>query len=415
MKILPPAEFSVAEEATIVPSSIKVCMHILTGVRKEVRSLLASRALVEAGFTVSILDLEGENTRSLEEDIDGVRVKHMMVSRSFIATRFKRWALFKAAWLFIRATIRLLRMPGDIYHALDLPALPACYIAAQLRRKPLIFEAYELPLFTLPMSELSTSRRLLHALLAPLLTAMMPRCAGVIAVSPPIVQELRKRYHCLEVLLIRNVPPYRAVSKSDRLRQRLGLSSAVRIALYQGGLQSNRGLDRLVRAAAFLERDIVIVMMGPAMATMQAQLETLIASEGVADRVKILPPVPYAELPDWTASADLGLIVHTPDYSPNVRMMLPIKFFEYLMAGLPVLASPLESVVDVVRTYGVGQVLSSLAPADVGAAINAMLADRDALAQMSRNALEAAQREFYWEKERGELIRLYRKLLYSRK
>ncbi len=390
-------------------------MHILTGVRKEVRSLHAGRALVEAGFTVSILDIDGENTQSLEEDLDGVRVKHMMVSRSFIATRFTRWSLFRAVWLFIRATMRLLRTPADIYHAIDLPALPACFIAAQLRRKPLIFEAYELPLSTLPASELSTSRRWLDVLLAPLLIAMVPRCAAVIAVSPPIVEELRKRYHCPEVLLIRNVPPYRMVSKSDHLRQRLGLSSDVRIALYQGGLQTNRGLDRLVRAAAFLERDIVIVMMGPAMPILQAQLEALIASEGVSDRVKIIPPVPYAELLDWTASADIGLTILPLDYSLSIRLCLPQKFFEYLMAGLPVLTSQLDAIAEVIKTYDVGQIVSSLAPADVGAAINAMLADRAALARMRRNALEAVQRECHWEKESQKLIHLYQKLSYGRK
>lgn len=415
MKLLPPTKDSVAQEATIVSTSVKVCMHILKSVHKDVRGLRASAALVEAGFTVSTVDIEGESARSPEETIDGVRVKHMMVSSSFIATRFQRWALIRAAWLFIRGTIRLLRTPADVYHALDLPAFPACYIAAQLRRKPLIFETYELPLLTLPVSELKASRRWLHALLAPLLAAMVPRCAAVIAVSPPIIQELRKRYHCPEVLLIRNVPTYRAVSKSDRLRQQLGLGPQVRIALYQGGLQTNRGLDRLVRAAAFLERDIVIVMMGKAMHTVQAQLEALIASEGVADRVKFLPQVPYAELLDWTASADIGLIVYTPDYSPNVQMMLPNKLFEYLMAGLPVLASQLEAVSDVIRTYGAGQIVSSLAPADVGAAINRMLADQAALDLMRRNALDAAQHVFCWEKERGELIRLYHKLLYGRK
>jgi glycosyltransferase involved in cell wall biosynthesis len=55
--------------------------------------------------------------------------------------------------------------------------------------------------------------------------------------------------------------------------------------------------------------------------------------------------------------------------------------------------------------------VSSLAPADVGAAINAILADPQALARMHRNALEAAQEEFHWEKESQRLIRLYRDVL----
>src|SRR5207253_1284978 len=82
------------------------------------------------------------------------------------------------------------------------------------------------------------------------------------------------------------------------LHQYLGLEPEVRIALYQGYLQPDRGLDRLVHAAEFLEPNTIIVMMGKAVPTTQAHLEALIASKRVADRVKIIPAVPYAELLD---------------------------------------------------------------------------------------------------------------------
>ncbi len=413
MKIVSSTNASVTEIAAIIPSPVKVCMHILSSVRTEVRAKRAATALAEVGFAVSIFDVEGEGecAQPAEEDIGGVRVKHLIVPKSFITTRFTRWALVRAARLFIRATLKLLRTPADVYHALDLPALPACYLAARLRRKPLIFEAYELPLSTLPLSEMSTSRRWLHALLAPLLGLMVPRCAGVITVAPPIVDELRRSYHIPEVALVRNVPAYREVRKSDRLRQHLGLGPEVRIALYQGYLQPDRSLDRLIRAAVFLERDTVIVMMGKGDGATLSQLEALIASEGVADRVKILPPVPYEELLDWTASADIGLTLFSPAYSLSIRMTLPNKLFEYLMAGLPVLTSSLDAIVAVINTYDVGQVVTSLAPANIGAAINSMLADHEALARMSCNALKAAKDEFYWEKESQELIRLYQNIL----
>ncbi len=91
-------------------------------------------------------------------------------------------------------------------------------------------------------------------------------------------------------------------------------------------------------------------------------------------------------------------------------MCLPNKLFEYLMAGLPVLASPLDVVAHVLGTYDVGKVVSSLIPEDIGAAINAMIADRVALDRMKRSALKTAQ-EFCWEKESQRLIRLYRHIL----
>lgn len=409
MKLVPGTITSVAKDANSELPSAQVCMHVLKEVRTDFRVMRSATALIEAGFAVSIVDVEGERTRPVGEDIRGVCVKHIFMSSWFTPTRFKPWFLVKATRLIIRSTLRLLRTRADIYHAHDAEALPACYIAARLRHKPLIFDAHELPMSLDDPIAIRWPR--LSALARCVFAAMLPYCRGVITTSPLYAQEIRKRYHVPEVTLIRNVPPRRTVPKNDHLRQHLGLGPEIRIALYQGNMQPDRGLDTLVRAAAFLEQDIVIVMMGKAVEPTLSELQVLIAREEVTDRVKILPPVPYEELFDWTASADIGLSVLPPDFSMSIRYTLPNKLFEYLMVGLPVLTSPINAVADLIKTYNVGRIVSSLAPADVGTAINAMLADQDALAHMSRNALEAAQREFHWEKESQQLIDLYRDIL----
>lgn len=384
-------------------------MHVLGRARTDVRVMRAARTLVEAGFAVTVVDIEWKRSEPPEENIGGIQVKHILAPNWYTARRFKPWFLIQAAWLLIRATLHmLLHTSADVYHAHDANALPASYFAARLRRKPLIFDSHELPL----SNEMeSACWRGLIRLFSGLLAIMVPRCAGVITVSPPIAHDIHRRYAGPGVTLIRNVPGYRAVLKSDRLRQYLGLGPAVRIALYQGVLQANRGLDRLIRAARFLKQDITIVLMGPDTEGIQPHLETLISSEGVADRVKIVPPVPYANLLDWTASADIGLLIYAPDESLNIKMCLPNKLFEYLMAGLPVLASQLDAVSDILSTYDVGQLVSSLAPADIGAAINTLCADGAAYARMRHNALVAAQQDLCWEKESQRLIHLYRQIL----
>jgi len=406
MKTVSYTTASQAKDGAVAPSSIKVCMHVLGIARTDARVMREATALVEAGFAVSIVDIEVEGTRPTEEVIRGVNLKHIFVPSSFISTRFKRWAFTKAMQIFIRGTLRLLQTPADIYHAHDITALPACYVAARLRGKRFIFDAHELPL-----TELSAPhRRWLRTLLTRPLSHMLSSCTAGIAASPFYEQDLCDHYHLQKISLVRNVPPYWAPTKSDRLRQHLGLDPRVRIALYQGNIQQGRGLDTLAQAAAFLDRDIVIVMMGKGVEPTLSQLKALLASEGIADRVKIIPPVPYEELLEWTASADIGLTLIPLDYTLNKRMCLPNKFFEYLMAGLPVLASELDAVAGVIKNYDVGRIVSSLAPAEVGAAINAMLADSDALACMRRNALSIAQQEFYWEKESNQLIGLYREI-----
>jgi glycosyltransferase involved in cell wall biosynthesis len=81
------------------------------------------------------------------------------------------------------------------------------------------------------------------------------------------------------------------------------------------------------------------------------------------------------------------------------------------MAGLPVLSSELDAIAEVIKTYDVGKVVSSLTPQDVGSAINAMLTDYDGLIRMRSKALAAAKQEFYWEKESKKLVQLYEGIL----
>lgn len=387
-------------------SPVKVCMLLLGFAPDDVRVMREATALREAGFAVTIIDLDHRPDGPRTEEIQGVKIQHIRMPQWYQSSRFKLWFLVKLATAFLRIISQLLHTPADVYHAHEEQVLIAGYLIARLKRKPLIFDAHELPLTDHSVTRWST----FHAMATWLLARLVPSCAGVITVSSPIAQEIHKLYHGPEVTLVRNVPVYRVVEKQDRVRQRLGLDQKTRIALYQGFVLPDRGFDRLIRAARFLEPDIVMVILGPGPDEYFAELKALIDSEGVAERVRFLPAVPYAELLDWTASADLGLAIFPPDYSLSIRMCLPNKFFEYLMAGLPVLSSQLDVMVEIIKAYDVGQVVSSLEPAAIAQAINTMLADPAALARMGANGKQAILNEFHWGKERVKLVQLYQEI-----
>lgn len=390
-------------------SKLTVCMHLQAVARTDPRVMREATALVAAGFDVVIVDIEEDGRRDQVEVLQGVQLRHVMMPSWYVSTRFP-WSLVKAARMCLAAIFRLLQIPAESYHAHDAPALIPCYIAARLRRKPLVLDAHELPLATTPLEEMSVNQRTIFPLLTWLFTHMMPYCRAAIATSAPMARAISMQYR-LPVAVVRNFPPFQAATRSDRLRHRLGLGPEVRIALYQGNIQPDRQLDRLVHAAALLDGDIVIVLMGAARDETRTGLERLIAQTGVDDRVKILPPVPYTELLDWTASADVGLNILPVGYSAHLDVCLPNKVFEYLMAGLPVLASPLAAVVDIVTRFDVGSVVESLEPAAIATALKTLLADQEAMARMRRNALSVARKEFHWEQERLHLITLYRRLL----
>lgn len=393
------------EDCATNQAPLSVCMHVRGVARTDGRVLREAGTLVAQGYAVTIVDVEDQPARPPEENLSGICVKHLLKPHWHIPAHSWR-RVVRSAEKFLVSTLTMVRVRADIYHAHDVNALPATYISALLHRKPLIFDAHELPLY-----ELDRSRHaILRALLKLVIRYIVAYCAGVITVSPPIAEEIRARYHAREVTLIRNIPAYQAVSRSDHLRRSLDLEPDTRIALYQGNIQADRGLERLVHAAAFLERGHVIVLMGKDVAGTRARLEALALQEGVAERLKIIPPVPYEELLAWTASATLGLIVYPPGYSLNVRWCLPNKLFEYIMAGLPVLASPLDAVARLLHAYDVGDTVSTLEPAEVGAAINTMLANPAVLARFRQNALAAARADLCWEKERQQLLNLYQSI-----
>ncbi len=396
----------IPSDSSGITRTIKVCQHILREACNDVRSMRAATTFCNEGFAVSIIDVVEASMQPVEEDIDGIRLKHIILP-GWQSSRRSEWLfLITALRTFFRSLILLLQSEADIYHATELNALPACCIAAVLRRKPLVYEAYELHL-PYPETTIAFWRRSAK-LINHLLAIILPRCAGVIATTPFYAQEMQKHFHLKEVSLVRNIPPYRSIPPNDRIRQYLGLGQETRIALYHGRLQRNRGLHTLVRAAAFLEKNNVIVLMGEGYGATQKELEELVAREGVADRVKFVPRTPlYEDLLNWVVSADIGLVLYTPSYSLAVKLILPNKLFEYIMVGAPVLATQLDAVEEVIRTYDVGQIVTSVEPEAIGAAINSMLADVTALDRMGQNALEAAKNDLNWEKESLQLVRLY--------
>src|SRR5437588_1241682 len=110
---------------------IKVCMHVRGVVRLDPRVMREATTLVEAGFAVSIVDIECESKRPIEEDMAGIHVIHIHKPEWLIAaTNLKPRRLIKSVQKFIVSTFRLIRTPADIFHAHDVNALLPCYVAA---------------------------------------------------------------------------------------------------------------------------------------------------------------------------------------------------------------------------------------------------------------------------------------------
>src|SRR5262249_41021944 len=124
-------------------------MHVLNSARNDPRVLREASALARAGMEGSLVDIELDARVPRAERDEGIDYKHIRLPTRlmphFSLVSVVPWILFKVVRMGL-GIWAVLRTPADLYHAQDITALPACYLAAMLRRKLLIYDAHELTL-----------------------------------------------------------------------------------------------------------------------------------------------------------------------------------------------------------------------------------------------------------------------------
>jgi glycosyltransferase involved in cell wall biosynthesis len=156
-------------------------------------------------------------------------------------------------------------------------------------------------------------------------------------------------------VVIRNATIHTPNAAYDgRLHRAAGLPREEKILLYQGGYSAHRGLQTLVQAAAQLPRGWSLVMMG--WGPLATELQRIASKAGSARKAYFVPPVPEAELLEWTQGATIGIIPYENTFL-NHWISTPNKLWEYPNAGVPLIVQPFPEMRRVVETYQCGWVL----------------------------------------------------------
>lgn len=204
-------------------------------------------------------------------------------------------------------------------------------------------------------------------------------------------------------LVVLNVPFYAEPRRDDRLRRRCGIGTGEAIVLYQGVVAEGRGLLRAVEMLASLPQVHLCVLGDGALASAVAEYAEQCS---VADRVHLLGSVPYSELLEWTASADVGWCWIEP-VSHSYELALPNKLFEYAMARVPVVASDLPAIAEVLERFPFGEPVSPTANADELAEAVAWVLSAP---ERYRQWADRAAREFCYERQQPVICRLVEEL-----
>jgi glycosyltransferase involved in cell wall biosynthesis len=308
---------------------------------------------------------------------------------------------------FARLLGRCIQLRPDVIHAHDNSALPVAMSAKAAIRCKVVYDAHELYRDQL--------RGPGFGWLAPIHAIeswAMKHCAGIIACNHWRAEIMRDEYGAPFLpTVVRNVPEYYEHKPSELLRAyaRERNPQVRRVVLHQGGIQVGRGLDVVVRALPMLPEDVAVVFMGSGAEAYLRELTDRAAELGVGERFFIHPAVHHTELPEYTCSADVGVVIYQ-NICRNNYFCAPNKLYEYASAGLPTVGADLPPIREFLEEFGTGAVFDTDDPRSLADAVRTILADEPTQRRYHENCLSAAK-VMCWENESTRLLDLYEHVL----
>ncbi|WP_100400359.1 glycosyltransferase [Bacillus sp. FJAT-44742] len=291
------------------------------------------------------------------------------------------------------------QMNFKVVHCHDLNTLPTGYYLSRKFQAKLLFDAHEL------FNEMSGRNELDRTIGYKLEEYFLPKADQVITVNPFMEEEMKKKYGNFPSTILQNTPED-IVEEEGRavpdLRSLYGLSNNDILLIYQGGLSQQRGLDLCIEALRGLpdEYKMVYIGDGPLKESLKAKAE----EEKVSDRFFLHEKVPAKDLLLYTKQADIGLVMYE-NLSKNNYYSTPNKIFEYMLAGIPAVASNHPGKSYIVTEEGTGVCTSEDAHSIAEAVMNIM----EGYEHYKSTCLRKKSR-FTWEVEQDKLVSLYKTL-----
>ncbi len=284
----------------------------------------------------------------------------------------------------------------DIYHSNDLNTLPQGYFCSKWRLKPkkLVYDSHEV----------QTSRTGYSSPMYGKMERFLIKKIDEMMVENDTRAKYNEDLYGFYPHVVHNYPFKQTNTNEETidLHAILDIPKEEKILLYQGGIQTGRGLDKLIQAAPLFNEG-VLVLIGDG--KIKNQLQTMVEEKNLQDKVKFLPKVPLADLPKYTRNAYLGFQVLN-NVCFNHYSASSNKLFEYMMAGVPVVACDFPEIKRVVECENVGLCVDSHNYLEIADAVNKLLTDKQ-LRNKLRSNCHIAKLKYNWEEEKEQFIEVY--------
>jgi len=297
----------------------------------------------------------------------------------------------------IRLFFLLLSRPAELLVSNDLDTLLPNYLVHKIKRIPLVYDSHEYFTATPELVERPKVQRIWKRIEK----MIVPRLKNCITVNASIADLFYQEYH-VPFEIVRNIPRRREIADKPS-RTALGLPEDNKIVLMQGsGINVQRGAEEAVEAMQYIDNVLLLIVGG---GDVLPFLKKKVHELSLQKKVKFVSRQTPENLAGYTANADIGLTIDK-DANINYRFSLPNKLFDYMYAGLPVLATPLVELKNIIQKYQIGEFIDNHEPEHIAAKLKSMLKDEKQLALYKKNTQKAAA-ELNWENEKLTLIKIF--------
>jgi len=323
-------------------------------------------------------------------------------------TKRYRQALWLVGW--VPLAMRAIQAQADAYHLHDPNLLLAAWLIRVATRKHVIYDAHEwnadAVLFRSWLPPWSTMW--LSRVIAWLEPWLAKRLTAVVTADDGTAVEFRAR-GLRNVRVIHNYPLLDLVEgqppPAERDRSMLSM-------VWIGAVGAERGIFLMLQTVALLRHQYGIAtrltIVGPIhVKGLSERVREEIGALDIASSVELVGRVPHDELAKYLAEPAIGLLILS---AKRFERNIPVKMFEYMLAGLPIVGTRSATTWRYAGEAGAAMLLESGNASDYAQAIAELWADPERQAAMGAAGRAAVLDAYNWDREAEQLVDLYASL-----